>query len=150
MGSNGNNDRLYFLGPQKQIVTAATKLKDVLSLEKRTMTKLVKSESHLVVSDSLQSNGTIQSMNSLGPNTGVGSLSLLQGIFPTQGSNPGLPHCRWILYHSATAAAAAAAKSLQSCPTMCNPIDGSLSGSPVPEILQAGRLEWVAISFSNT
>ena len=31
-------------------------------------------------------------------NTGVGSLSLLQGIFPTQGSNPGLPHCRWILY----------------------------------------------------
>ena len=51
---------------------------------------------------------------------------------------------------AATAAAAAAAKSLQSCPTMCNPIDGSLSGSPVPEILQAGRLEWVAISFSNT
>ena len=98
MGSNGNNDRLYFLGPQKQIVTAATKLKDVLSLEKRTMTKLVKSESHLVVSDSLQSNGTIQSMNSLGPNTGVGSLSLSQGIFPTQGSNPGLPHCRQILY----------------------------------------------------
>ena len=37
--------------------------------------------------------------NSPGRNTGVGSLSLLQGIFPTQGSNPGLPHCRWILYH---------------------------------------------------
>ena len=37
-------------------------------------------------------------MNSPGQNTGVGSLSLLQGIFPTQGSNPGLPHCRWILY----------------------------------------------------
>ena len=36
--------------------------------------------------------------NSLGQNTGVGSLSRLQGIFPTQGSNPGLPHCRWILY----------------------------------------------------
>ena len=36
--------------------------------------------------------------NSTGQNTGVGSLSLLQGIFPTQGSNPGLPHCRWILY----------------------------------------------------
>ena len=36
--------------------------------------------------------------NSLGQNTGVGSLSLLQGIFPTQGTNPGLPHCRWILY----------------------------------------------------
>ena len=36
--------------------------------------------------------------NSPGQNTGVGSCSLLQGIFPTQGSNPGLPHCRWILY----------------------------------------------------
>ena len=42
---------------------------------------------------------TIQSMNSLGQNTGVGSRSLLQGIFPTQGSNAGLPHCRRILYH---------------------------------------------------
>ena len=41
---------------------------------------------------------TIQSMESPGQNTGVGSLSLLQGIFPTQGSNPGLPHCRRILY----------------------------------------------------
>ena len=45
--------------------------------------------------------------------------------------------------------AAAAAKSLQSCPTLCNPIDGSLSGSTVPWILQARTLEWVAISFSN-
>ena len=45
--------------------------------------------------------------------------------------------------------AAAAAKSLQSCPTLCNPIDGSPPGSPVPGILQARRLEWVAISFSN-
>ena len=48
------------------------------------------------------------------------------------------------------AAAAAAAKSLQSCPTLCDPIDGSPSGSPVPVILQARKLEWVAISFSNT
>ena len=47
------------------------------------------------------------------------------------------------------AAAAAAAKSLQSCPTLCDPIDGSPSGSPIPEILQARTLEWVAISFSN-
>ena len=46
-------------------------------------------------------------------------------------------------------AAAAAAKSLQSCPTLCNPIDGSLPGSPIPGILQARTLEWVAISFSN-
>ena len=47
------------------------------------------------------------------------------------------------------AAAAAAAKSLQSCPTLCDPIDGSPLGSPVPGILQARTLEWVAISFSN-
>ena len=43
----------------------------------------------------------------------------------------------------------AAAKSLQSCLTLCNPIDSSSPGSPVPGILQAGKLEWVAISFSN-
>ena len=47
-------------------------------------------------------------------------------------------------------AAAAAAVSLQSCPTLCDPIDGSPPGSPVPGILQARTLEWVAISFSNT
>ena len=47
------------------------------------------------------------------------------------------------------AAAAAAAKSLQSCSTLCDPIDGSPPGSPVPGILQARTLEWVAISFSN-
>ena len=46
-------------------------------------------------------------------------------------------------------AAAAAAKSLQSCPTLCDPIDGSPPGSPVPDIFQARTLEWVAISFSN-
>ena len=46
-------------------------------------------------------------------------------------------------------AAAAAAKSLQLCPTLCDPRDGSLPGSPVPGILQARALEWVAISFSN-
>ena len=44
---------------------------------------------------------------------------------------------------------AAAAKSLQSCPTLCDPIDGSPSGSPVPGIIQARTLEWVAMSFSN-
>jgi len=46
-------------------------------------------------------------------------------------------------------AAAAAAKSIQLCPTLCDPIDGSPPGSPVPGILQARTLEWVAISFSN-
>ena len=46
-------------------------------------------------------------------------------------------------------AAAAAAKSLQSCPTLCDPIDGSPPGCPIPGILQARTLKWVAISFSN-
>ena len=56
------------------------------------------SESHSVMSDSLRPHGLYSPWNSPGQNTGVGSLSLLQGIFPTQGSNPGLPHYRWILY----------------------------------------------------
>ena len=50
---------------------------------------------------------------------------------------------------AAAAAATAAAKSFQSCPTLCDPRDGSPPGFPVPEILQARTLEWVAISFSN-
>ena len=50
---------------------------------------------------------------------------------------------------STAAAAAAAAKSLQLCPTLCDPRDGSPPGSPVPGILQAITLEWVVISFSN-
>ena len=45
--------------------------------------------------------------------------------------------------------AVAAAKSLQSCPALCDPTDGSPPGSPIPGILQARTLEWVAISFSN-
>ena len=52
-------------------------------------------------------------------------------------------------YFSAGVTLAAAAKSLQSCPTLGNPIEGSPPGSPVPGILQARTLEWVAISFSN-
>ena len=56
------------------------------------------SESCSVVSSSLQPHGLYSSGYSPGQNTGMGSLSLLQGIFPTQGSNPGLPHCRRILY----------------------------------------------------
>ena len=56
------------------------------------------SESHSVVSDSLWPHGLYSPWNSPGQNTGVGSLFLLQGIFPTQGSNPGILHCRQILY----------------------------------------------------
>ena len=63
---------------------------DILSLSE--------SESSSVVSDSLWPHGLYSSWNSPGQNTGMGSLSLLQGISPTQGSNPDLPHCRQILY----------------------------------------------------
>ena len=128
------------------------------------------------MSSSLGPHGLYSPWNSPGQSTRVGSLSLLQGIFPTHGSNPGLLHCRWILYQLshkgspiifqlkiiffftsknfywsivAAVAAAAAAKSIQSCLTLCDPIDGSPPGSPVPGIPQARTLEWVAISFSN-
>ena len=73
------------------------------------------------------------------PNT---SLKVLMGF-----------HVNWtraiLLLFVLSAAAAAAAKSLQSCPTLCNPIDGLPPGSPIPGILQARTLGWVAISFSN-
>ena len=92
--------------------------------------------------------------DSPGKNTGVGCRALLQGTFPSQGwsLSPALqvdslrfePQGKPHLTH-----AAAAAKSLQSCPTLCDPIDGSPPGSPIPGILQARTLEWVAISFSN-
>ena len=56
------------------------------------------SESHSVLSDSWWPHGLYSPWNSPSQNTGIGNHSLLQGIFPTQGSNPGLVHCRWILY----------------------------------------------------
>ena len=59
---------------------------------------ILKSESCSVMSDSLPPHGLYSKWNYPGQNTGVGSLSLLQGIFSTQGSNPALPHCRGILY----------------------------------------------------
>ena len=70
----------------------------------------------------------------------TGSLAKLSPTSHHSGSSP-LPLL--------TRAAAAAAKSHQSCPTLCDPIDGSPPGSPIPGILQARTLEWVAISFSN-
>ena len=60
-----------------------------------------------------------------------------------------MPSCRDGITADLQLATATAAKSLQSCPTLCDPIDGSLPGPPVPGILQARTLEWVAISFSN-
>ena len=60
--------------------------------------EIKESESCSVVSDYLRPHGLYSPWTSPGQNNGVGSLSLLQGIFPTQGSNSGLPHCRKILY----------------------------------------------------
>ena len=79
------------------------------------------------------------------------AISFSRGMFPTQGSNPGLSHCRQTLYRLShqNLTAGAAAKSLQLWLTLCDPRDGSPPGSPVPGILQARTLEWVAISFSN-
>ena len=68
----------------------------------------------------------------------MGCCFLSRGDLP----NPGIEPMSAVL-------AAAAAKSLQSCPTLCNPIDGSPPGSPVPGILQARKLEWVAIPSSR-
>ena len=65
---------------------------------KREDKKESESEICSVFSDSLRPHGLHSPQNSPGQNTGVGSCSLLQGIFSTQGSNPGLPHCRQILY----------------------------------------------------
>ena len=97
-----------------------------------------------VMSDSFQPCGLkptwlLCPWDSPGKNTGRkggGSHYLLQGIFPTQGSNRS-SHCRYI------------AKLLQSCSTLCDPIDGSPPQSPIPGVLQARTLEWVAISFSS-
>jgi len=119
------------------------------------------SESCSVVSDSLRLHGLYSPWNSPGQNTEVGSLSLLQGIFPTQGSNSGLPHCRDILYqlsHKGSpnwsivdlqyyvsfmcTAKWFRHKLLQSCLTLCNPVDSSLPASSVHEILWARVLEW--------
>ena len=71
-------------------------------------------------------------------------MPIVHQLFPKEIKENGLhPN---VFYESA---AAAAAKSLQTCPTLCNPIDGSPSGSAIPGILQGRTLEWAAISFSN-
>ena len=69
--------------------------------------------------------------------------------FPYLSVSPGVCFNWWTLISACSINAAAAAKSLQSCPTLCDPIDGSPPGSPIPGILQARTLEWVASSFSN-
>ena len=67
-------------------------------MKRCSMSLMIESESHSVVSDSLRPLGLYSLWDFPGQNTGVGSLFLLQGIFPTQGLNPGIPHCRQILY----------------------------------------------------
>ena len=57
--------------------------------------------------------------------------------------------CMHFILYLPFSVAAAAAKLLQSCPTLCDPIDGSPPGFPIPGVLQARTLEWVAVSFSN-
>ena len=116
------------------------------------------SESCSVVSDSLQPCGLYSPWNSAGQNTGVGSLSLLQGIFPTQGLNPGLLHCRRILYQLSHQGSPQYLNKIglwgggqnrkscleifvvfslqfssvtQSCSTLCDPMDCSPPGLPV-------------------
>ena len=77
----------------------------------------------------------------------MGSLSLLQHIFPTQKSNQGLLHCRQIIYQLERKGKES--EVTQSCPTLCDPMDCSLPGSSVHGVFQAIVLERIAISFSS-
>ena len=100
--------------------------------------------------------------DSPGKKTRVVSHSVLQGISPTQRLNPGLLHCRRVLYHLSHQWSPNISEEIsiwvicklcvvvaQSCPTLCDPMDCSPPGSAVHGILQARILEWVAISFSR-
>ena len=105
--------------------------------------------------------GTLKSL--LQHHSSKASILWCSGFFTVQLSHPfitigkTIALTRWtfvgkvmsLLFNMLSATAAAAAKSLQLCPTLCDPIDGSPPGSPVPGILQARTLKWVAISFSN-
>ena len=93
--------------------------------------------------------------NSPHKNTGVGCHSCLQGIFPTQGLNLGLLHCRQVLYHLSHQGNPRVGESISClvvsgllCPTLCDPMDYSPLGSSVHGIFQVRILEWVAI-FSS-
>ena len=123
------------------------------------------SESHSVTSDSLWPHVLYSPWNSPGQNIGVGSLSLLQGIFLTQGSNPGLPHCRWILYQLSykgsprilewVAYPFSRGSSRPRNWTRVSCIAGGFFTNwaireTIHGIFQAIALEWVAIVFSNS
>ena len=127
----------------------------ILSSQKCLSSFYSESERHSVVSDCLWPHGIFSPWNSPDQNTGVGRFFLLQGIFPTQGSNPGLPHCRRILYQLSHKGSprilewVKLSEVAQLCPTLCDPMDCSLPGSAVHGIFQAIVLEWIAISFSR-
>ena len=109
------------------------------------------SESHSVMSDSLQLHGLHSPWNSLGQNTGVGSLSLLQRIFPTQGSNPGLSHCRPILYHLSHKGSPCIAEkdSILCCTTICISIydDGDVGIVYILDIINKVAIKCMHTSF---
>ena len=106
------------------------------------------------MSDFLWCHGLQNPWNSPGQNTGVGSYSLLHGIFPTQGSHPGFPHCRQILYQLSyqgspllnVLESVSESEVAQSCLTLCDPMDCSPPGFSIHGIFQARILEWGAIS----
>ena len=104
-----------------------------------------------VVSDSLRPHG-----HQAPPSMGFSRQEYWSGLpfpspgnFPTQGSNPGLPHCRQTLYHLSHQGSLNESEVAHLYPTLCNPMDCSLPGSSVHRIFQARILEWVAISFSR-
>ena len=106
------------------------------------------SESRSVVSDSVWPHGLYGPWNSPGQNTGAGSLSFLQGIFPTQGSNSGLLHCRWILcqlsHQGNPQGSISSVQSLSCVRLFATPWDYTVHGT-----LQARIPEWIAIPFSR-
>ena len=105
-------------------------------------------QSCLTLSNPMDCSPTGSSVHGNSPDKNTGVLPCpLRGIVPTQGWNPGFPHCRRILYQLSHKGSKV--KVAQSCLTLCNPMDCSLPGSSVHEILQARILEWVAIPFSG-
>ena len=95
-GWEAKSSQSHMLQPLRLCTTTQEKL--VLLSVEGTKVPPAATKTPRAVSNSLQPPGLYSPWNSTGHNTGEGSLSLLQGIFPTQGSNPGLPHCRRILY----------------------------------------------------
>ena len=90
---------LQSMGSQRDTtVSDTTDMTEHRCDKQKSLSNSLKSESGSAVSNSLRPHRLCSPWNSPGQNTGVGSISLLQGIFPTQGWNPGLPHCGWILY----------------------------------------------------